>query len=78
MYFIAAFFTSLTKRKEVFTIKDLQDYLAKEFDIHFTNPDLLAEAFTQASYVNEHPHQGLKFYERIEFLGDAVLELIVS
>ena len=38
----------------------------------------MAEAFTQASYVNEHPNQNLKFYERIEFLGDAVLELIVS
>ncbi|MDO4902944.1 MAG: ribonuclease III [Limosilactobacillus sp.] len=59
-------------------IEELQDYLAKEFDIHFDNPSLLAEAFTQASYVNEHPHQNLKFYERIEFLGDAVLELIVS
>ena len=59
-------------------IDELQDYLAKEFDIHFTDPSLLAEAFTQASYVNEHPEQNLKFYERIEFLGDAVLELIVS
>ena len=59
-------------------IKELQDYLAKEFNIHFDNPALLAEAFTQASYVNEHPNQGLKYYERIEFLGDAVLELIVS
>ena len=59
-------------------INELQDYLAKEFDIHFADPSLLAEAFTQASYVNEHPNQHLKFYERIEFLGDAVLELIVS
>ena len=59
-------------------IEELQDYLAKEFDIHFDDPSLLAEAFTQASYVNEHPDQNLKFYERIEFLGDAVLELIVS
>ena len=65
-------------RKEVFLIKELEDYLAKEFGIHFSNPDLLAEAFTQASYVNEHPHQGLKYYERIEFLGDAVLQLFVS
>ena len=65
-------------RKEVFLIKELEDYLAKEFGIHFNNPDLLAEAFTQASYVNEHPHQGLKYYERIEFLGDAVLQLFVS
>lgn len=59
-------------------ITALQHYLADEFSIHFNNRDLLAEAFTQASYVNEHPHQGLKFYERIEFLGDAVLQLFVS
>jgi dsRNA-specific ribonuclease len=42
-------------------IEELQDYLAKEFDIHFSDPRLLAEAFTQASYVNEHPHQNLSF-----------------
>ena len=59
-------------------ITELQQYLADEFDIHFKNTDLLAEAFTQASYVNEHPDQNLKFYERIEFLGDAVLQLFVS
>ena len=59
-------------------IKALEDDLAENFDIHFKNHALLDEAFTQASYVNEHPNQGLKFYERIEFLGDAVLQLIVS
>ena len=59
-------------------ITALSHYLADEFGIQFNNRDLLAEAFTQASYVNEHPHQGLKFYERIEFLGDAVLQLFVS
>lgn len=52
--------------------------LAKEFGINFNNLDLLAEAFTQASYVNEHPKENLKFYERVEFLGDAVLQLTVS
>lgn len=59
-------------------IKDLENELANDFDIHFNNHELLDEAFTQASYVNEHPNQGLKFYERIEFLGDAVLQLTVS
>lgn len=59
-------------------ITELQAYLAKRFGIHFKNSDLLAEAFTQASYVNEHPQQHLKYYERIEFLGDAVLQLLVS
>lgn len=59
-------------------LKDLEDDLSEMFGIHFTKHELLDEAFTQASYVNEHPHQGLKFYERIEFLGDAVLQLVVS
>ncbi|AEV95306.1 ribonuclease III [Pediococcus claussenii] len=59
-------------------IKALEDDLAQNFNIHFNNHDLLDEAFTQASYVNEHPNQGLKFYERIEFLGDAVLQIVVS
>lgn len=59
-------------------ISELQAYLKKEYGIEFNDPSLLAEAFTQASYVNEHPNQGLKFYERIEFLGDAVLQLFVS
>lgn len=59
-------------------IKQLEQNLATKFNIHFNNPKLLEEAFTQASYVNEHPNQGLKYYERIEFLGDAVLQLTVS
>jgi len=59
-------------------ITELAAMLKDRFGITFKNPDLLAEAFTQASYVNEHQEQPLKFYERVEFLGDAVLELIVS
>ncbi len=59
-------------------IKKLEQNLATKFNIHFNDPKLLDEAFTQASYVNEHPNQGLKYYERIEFLGDAVLQLTVS
>ncbi|MCL0311746.1 ribonuclease III [Apilactobacillus sp. TMW 2.2459] len=52
--------------------------LKDKFDIKFNDESLLDEAFTQASYVNEHPKENLKFYERIEFLGDAVYELVVS
>ena len=56
----------------------LKNYLLTEFGIDFKREDLLAEAFTHASYVNEHPKDGLKYYERIEFLGDAVMHLCVS
>ncbi|QMU07750.1 ribonuclease III [Levilactobacillus suantsaii] len=59
-------------------ISGLNQELADNFGIYIKNQALLDEAFTQASYVNEHPNQGLKFYERIEFLGDAVMQLVVS
>ncbi|HIW71498.1 MAG TPA: ribonuclease III [Candidatus Levilactobacillus faecigallinarum] len=59
-------------------IAGLNQELAANFNIHIEDQSLLDEAFTQASYVNEHPNQGLKFYERIEFLGDAVMQLVVS
>jgi ribonuclease III len=39
---------------------------------------LLEEALVHSSYVNEHPDEGLRSNERLEFLGDAVLSLIVS
>ncbi|AUJ30077.1 MAG: ribonuclease III [Liquorilactobacillus hordei] len=56
----------------------LMQKLKKDFGINFKRPELLDEAFTHASYVNEHPREQLKYYERIEFLGDAVMQLCVS
>jgi ribonuclease-3 len=44
----------------------------------FTQPELLEEAFRHSSYVNEIGGGGLKDNERLEFLGDAVLDLAVS
>ena len=44
----------------------------------FTNPSLLIEALTHKSYVNERRDSGRNHNERLEFLGDAVLSLIVS
>ena len=48
----------------------------KKYGIKFNNEKLLEDAFTHSSYANEHP--GRKDYEKLEFLGDAVLELAVS
>jgi ribonuclease-3 len=47
-------------------------------DIHFKDMNLLERAFIHRSYLNEHPKLGLEHNERIEFLGDAVLELVVT
>ena len=45
---------------------------------HFRDRRLLAEALRHRSYVNEHPQTDLRDNERLEFLGDAVLNLVVS
>lgn len=52
--------------------------LQTELKLAFRNPDILRQAFTHASYVNEHRSLHHKDNERLEFLGDAVLELAVS
>lgn len=50
----------------------------KKTKIVFKNKDLLKQAFIHRSYINENPSIGLAHNERLEFLGDAVLELIVT
>lgn len=54
--------------------KELQEKLG----ITFGNEQLLKQAFTHSSYVNEHRRKPYEDNERLEFLGDAVLELTVS
>jgi ribonuclease III len=51
---------------------------ARKLGLSFTNPDLLAEALTHRSYLNEHREYVGSNNERLEFLGDAVLELAVT
>lgn len=51
--------------------------LIKKIGLEFKNPALLEQAFVHRSYLNEHDFP-LGHNERLEFLGDAVLELIVS
>jgi ribonuclease-3 len=41
----------------------------------FSNKNLLKQAFIHRSYLNENPSESLSHNERLEFLGDAVLEL---
>ena len=52
--------------------------LQKTIDVQFKNEKLLKQAFTHSSYVNEHRGKPFQDNERLEFLGDAVLELTVS
>ncbi len=52
--------------------------LMERIGITFENRKLLYQAFTHSSYVNEHRIHSFQDNERLEFLGDAVLELAVS
>lgn len=52
--------------------------LEKNIGFTFKNKDLLTEALTHRSYLNEDPRWPLPHNERLEYLGDAVLELVVS
>lgn len=54
------------------------EQLEKELNMKFKNHALITQAFTHSSYVNEHRKKSVLDNERLEFLGDAVLELGVS
>lgn len=55
-------------------LQEFQDRLG----LKFNDMTLLERAFIHRSYLNEHPKLGLEHNERLEFLGDAVLELVVT
>lgn len=52
--------------------------LAKKIGVEFNNIELLRQAVTHRSYLNENRDHNLEHNERLEFLGDAVLELIIT
>jgi ribonuclease-3 len=54
------------------------DAFQKKIGFFFHNENLLREALTHRSYLNENPAWRLPHNERLEFLGDAVLELVVT
>lgn len=59
------------------TIMNLKQ-LQKQLNIQFKNERTYQQAFTHSSYVNEHQSEKIGDNERLEFLGDAVLELAIS
>ena len=58
-------------------MKDFSDF-EKQLNLSFQNKNLLIQAFCHRSYINENPHSNLEHNERLEFLGDAILELVVT
>lgn len=57
--------------------KELQP-LEEALHVRFSNIEILRQALVHRSYLNEHPEFTLGHNERLEFLGDAVLELVVT
>ena len=56
---------------------DLSNF-EKKTGIIFKDKDLLKQSFIHRSFINENPSVGLSHNERLEFLGDAVLELVAT
>lgn len=59
-------------------IKKYVEFAKSKLDLTFSDIDKLMTAFTHRSYVNEHKKSVSEHNERLEFLGDAVLELVVT
>ena len=52
--------------------------LQEKLNIKFNDVSILQRALTHRSYINENPNQDLKSNERLEFLGDAILQYLTS
>lgn len=59
-------------------ISAYQAFANDKLHVTFNDPSLLVTAFTHRSYLNEHKKTVKEHNERLEFLGDAVLELVVT
>lgn len=59
-------------------MKEVLDELQEKIGYRFRDVNLLKQALTHSSFANEQKVNKLKNYERLEFLGDAVLELVSS
>jgi ribonuclease-3 len=59
-------------------VSSYQTFATQKLGITFNDIDILVTAFTHRSYLNEHRRTVKEHNERLEFLGDAVLELVVT
>lgn len=66
------------RKMDLKTQMEQYNEIEEKIGVKFQDKKLLKTAFTHRSYLNENRGQGLQNNERLEFLGDAVLELIIS
>ncbi len=59
-------------------VNSYKTFAREKLGVDFHDSELLITAFTHRSYVNEHRKTAKEHNERLEFLGDAVLELVVT
>ena len=66
--------------KFISKIKGMKEFaeFEQKIGVEFKDRNLLQQSLTHRSYLNENPGLGLEQNERLEFLGDAVLELVVT
>lgn len=60
------------------TLKSQLDEIEKKLGIRFKSPTNLIHAFIHPSYLNENRSPKLQSYERLEFLGDSILGVLIS
>jgi ribonuclease-3 len=65
-------------KQSVTAIKEMWERLEESIGYSFQERALLAEALTHRSYANEYHSDDMPDNERLEFLGDAVLDLVIS
>lgn len=56
----------------------IKTYIEEKLQLSFDDDKVLIQAFTHSSYANENKQSDLEHNERLEFLGDAVVEVVVS
>jgi ribonuclease-3 len=71
---LSVFCFSLCANHAMMTLDEFQHFIG----VYFSDIDLLQQALTHRSYLNEHADEGVRDNERLEFLGDAVLDLIAG
>ena len=68
----------MSKKQSTINKRELLEKMQTILNYQYQNKALLEEALTHSSYANEHRNSLIKDNERLEFLGDAILDLIIS
>jgi len=66
------------RKENILDISKYKEFAEQVLGVTFKHPENLVTAFTHRSYINEHKKTAMEHNERLEFLGDAVLELVVT